>query len=382
MKASFDLNTFLLYNFIFLITTIFMVVANKKKIIIGFSNLKKDKPKNINSMIIYLIATIPLILSLALRDESVGGDLSNYINTYQRLKNAQLNIEFLINNITNQEPIYLLINIVLGILSNWNNRVLIIFYSIAPWFFILKAIYREKNNLNVSISYMVAVCFFYFKSFSMLRQSLAMAIILYAYTFIRDKDFKKYFYLALLAVGVHYTAIIALPFYFFSYNNKWGKVKRLIILIGIILLFSFGPMVIEIIVGFMGNKYSHFASGFRELGIGNFAVKLPTTATVLFFYNKIIKNDKGMKPYLLIFLLNILIIQFKYLNPLFERFVYYSEMSLIFIVPTIFDLIKKKIGLLLTTYTFTLLLILYFNYTLYFYTFINNYYVMPYKIFK
>lgn len=59
------------------------------------------------------------------------------------------------------------------------------------------------------------------QSFFVLRQHLAIAITLFSYPYIINRDWKKFFLFMLLAFSFHQTAIIFVPVYFvYSINNK------------------------------------------------------------------------------------------------------------------------------------------------------------------
>lgn len=115
--------------------------------------------------------------------------------------------------------------------------------------------FRRKNAYLLPLG---MFCFLtYTLSFNMnvVRQGCALSIVLYAYTFIHQKDWKRYLLFIILAALFHKSAIITLPFYFLS------KIKNIIPI--------YIQLIIFIFLAFIGSNIVqwliHTTSSFWEL---------------------------------------------------------------------------------------------------------------------
>jgi len=71
--------------------------------------------------------------------------------------------------------------------------------------------YCKNPSLGLLSFYLLG---FYFNSMNFIRTMLAASVILFAYKYIRDRQFLKFFALVLLASTFHFSALLMLPFYF------------------------------------------------------------------------------------------------------------------------------------------------------------------------
>lgn len=90
---------------------------------------------------------------------------------------------------------------------------------------IVFSIYRISSNPYVSIFCYVTL-FYYFQSFNVMRQYVAIGIILVAYSFLRQNQFFRYFMGMILAFLFHNSAIVGfllLPYHFIKNSNRGTK---------------------------------------------------------------------------------------------------------------------------------------------------------------
>lgn len=112
-------------------------------------------------------------------------------------------------------------------ISNHNPDWLFIVCSVITFIFISKAI----KDQSVNIIFTIALLFFiryYFLTLNIVRQGIAMAIVLYALKYIKEKNVKKYIVTVLFASCFHLMALIYIPIYFMC-RIDWRKKKNLII---------------------------------------------------------------------------------------------------------------------------------------------------------
>ena len=172
-----------------------------------------------------------------LRGGNVGTDTNSYLNIFlisNGLQNGHIRIEFL----------FYALNRIVGIFTDNPQWILLVSSAIIS-FNILSFI---KNNSNdVCLSVFLYVCLFYYlASFNVMRQYIAISIILYSIKYIKDERFLPFLVSVIVAMGFHRMAIVGIFLWFIFKSNV--SIKR-VILCGIILIggiISF-PLVFTII---------------------------------------------------------------------------------------------------------------------------------------
>ncbi|TYC50695.1 EpsG family protein [Weissella muntiaci] len=130
-----------------------------------------------------------------------------------------------------------------------NSQYLFIVVSLITIFFIFKAISDQSTGPFLSI-FMFLTLYMYFSSFNILRQYISVALIFYAVKFIKVKQFTAYYFVVLLAISIHSSALIflllplvvrriirrstlvlimILEFIFFLYSTYWISLIAIII---------------------------------------------------------------------------------------------------------------------------------------------------------
>ena len=96
----------------------------------------------------------------------------------------------------------------------------------------------------------------YYPSFFLLRQYLAMAVFLYSIKYVVTRNSIKYGICMIIALSLHLTAVIAIPFYFL-YGVKYSK-KNMILLFAGSLAVIFLFMGLQSIVGILSAYYMKY----------------------------------------------------------------------------------------------------------------------------
>lgn len=139
---------------------------------------------------------------------------------------------------------------------NYLNKVIIFFTSDPQWLFAItsficlilayKCIYDYSTNKTASVFFLVLGSY-YLGSYSLIRQSIAIVMFLYAIRFLVKKSMWKYFGMIFLATTIHSASLIYMPFYFI-YNIEWTKQKYLKYAVLIICFFYvFHPICAKIV---------------------------------------------------------------------------------------------------------------------------------------
>lgn len=116
-----------------------------------------------------------------------------------------------------------------------------------------------KNSKLPSISFIIYVSLnFFAHSFFLLRHSVALAILLFAYEFAKKRDFKKFLLLVLLASCFHRTAIIFIIIYFIK-NFKSGYKNTIILIVSLLVSLLIGSNILKIILSLINSEhYLHY----------------------------------------------------------------------------------------------------------------------------
>lgn len=151
-----------------------------------------------------ILSFLPIFLVASVRSE-VGTDWPIYLDYYEGILKGTRGFS---------EKLFNLMNKFVGWTVN-DFRGLIILVAFLTYSFLLKAIYEQSLSAPLSLLvYFLSALFF--ASLNQLRQAIAMAIMLYAYKYIRDKKLLPYILWCLFASLIHTSALCFLPLYWIT----------------------------------------------------------------------------------------------------------------------------------------------------------------------
>lgn len=166
---------------------------------------------------------------------------------------------------------------------------------------------------------------------------LAVAIVLYAITFIEERNLKKYFMYILLATSIHTTAITMLPLYFF-FNLRISKFLGVVL---IILSFVISSKIIPFILLFFANLEGYTKYMLSELKdetyISTNLIFHSVIALLYLFFNK-----KNTYLYTIAFM-GLLVVNSLSLIDVVGRIGIYMKITFILILPQINTIFKQQI---------------------------------------
>lgn len=136
------------------------------------------------------------------------------------------------------------------------NRAISIFTNDAQWLFVVCAfislvivyicIRDYSTNIPLSV-FMLVLGSYYLGSYSLVRQSMAIAIFLYSLRYVKEKKIIKYGICMLLAVMIHSASLIYIPFYFIG-TRRFTKKQYVAISLGSIVGLNLFAELISTIV--------------------------------------------------------------------------------------------------------------------------------------
>lgn len=318
------IETYLLYLFVDFIA------------IICFSFYIKTKNKK-KSMIFLILSFVVMFLLVALRGANVGTDYIDVAKAYQNLSQGILTKHDV--NWFGYPLVYLcrFIGLIFGD-SYFVFYFILAFFSL---FFVFKGIIKFSENKKLSLILFITFCLYY-QLMNQSRQMLAISIIFYAIGFIKEKKLIKYFLLILLAGCIHESALIMLPFYFI---DKIKLKSYIMIIIGIsVVIIGFYTPILEFLIS--KTSYSIYLNT-----IYNVSFKLSTLFNLVFrlmlfvfSYYVIKKHNKNLENNYLINLsfictiLQIITVKYYFLG----RLTTYFFISYLYLIPIVYNLLKKN----------------------------------------
>jgi len=331
-----------------------------------------------------VMALIPTLLLLALRGDTVGQDLVRYAVHIRRLDLSGFSFSLL----SFSEPLFGLIYYISSKLDGLHSFIIIT--SVIEYFFIgLSLKIRQSKGESVSLMFYMIFGFIVLRSFSMVSNGIAIACSLCAYAYLDDiKNWKKYAFFSLLALGFHNSAVVNILIYVccrqLDYETAKERNKAVLKRVLAFVLFSVALYIIS--KGMLDSLISSINNGSynsiftrTNFGIGNILVRLPLFIIALLMLNDL-KQENGVKiiPYFLLLITDIGIAQMKYIANDFERFTMYSGIGSIYMSVYIVQYLKKRIrGFQIIVF---ISIIIYITYYLYHWAVTSNYGIMPYKI--
>ena len=265
--------------------------------------------------------------------EGIGTDYYNYINYLHQVEGG-------IPNVRTEIGFYLILKIIA--FFNLNSQWLFVITSFLTVLFVFLSI---KKYFSLSILfYNILLLDLY--SYNIVKQGLAVAIVMYAVSNLIDGHKLKYIIFVLLASSVHMMSLLCLPFVFFYKINY-----KIIITVGIIILVFISSIdIVSLIlkIPMIGERYGiiyFFNSVYgveQESSIwGFFARFIPGVLILLFSRNFLIKRPEyGSVVIMVLIYLCAALLRLRYF--IFYRLVQFFLFPLVFMIPVLFDSIRKN----------------------------------------
>lgn len=198
----------------------------------------------------FWICVISLLILAALRGESVGNDTEEYIGIFETYKNTP-------DADTRYEIGYVWLNKLLSNVSQ-NSQIVIIVTSIFIFISYGSFIYKYCKMPNLSLFIFFTFGYYAF-AISGIRQSLAIAILLFGYKYIIKGNFFKFLICVIIASLFHSTAVLFLPAYFTRNLRCNSKNLLIILLAGVGGMIAFSAITSIMFQYFI--IYEHYSEG-------------------------------------------------------------------------------------------------------------------------
>lgn len=217
---------------------------------------------------------------------------------------------------------------ILSVIESWCYYVFIIRCVQPKWYWLAMAIYILNNHLFIL-------------SFSMMRQSLVMAILLICYIWIQERKIFLPILVILLLSTIHNSVILCVPIVFVSYLPVKNQQLWAICLVCLWLLLLVVSSILEpILLQFaaLSELLAHYVETYSGEGEMTFGFGYLLRVLPFFFLLYVLftsKFEEDSLPLVLIWSLSIILIPFGAVIPLFGRLLFYFELLGLAVFPKI-----------------------------------------------
>lgn len=376
---------------------IYIVTASASCLLIWLEEKLSSKNKIGKILMLVLSILIPTLVA-AFRSDIIGTDVRTYVKPIQDWANSNSTYSDFINysgTLINGEPfnrfekgyvslVYFCSRINSSLSFNLFVSELIMIGCVL--YGLIK--FNRIRKISIVLGLFVFYTIFYNMSFNMVRQSIAMFILLFGFNYLLKEEWLKYFVIVVLAYLFHNSAIIGLLFfvvYYFLYCKKQGKYNfsirnevitnemlrtAIVILIGLILLLIL-PILRNIINAMGFSQYAAYIPSHINFSLRQILVRLPFLLVLLAEWQDN-KDNKLRYFYLIMFLTDIFVSQFSGNETTStgygSRIAWYAAVFYIYALPDMLNTKNKGKEIILTV-----LLVIYLIIYWYVFTVVLNY---------
>lgn len=227
------------------------------------------------------------------------------------------------------------------------------FYFIATSFITIylvsKTLENYSENYFFSILIFISIPIFYFMSFTIIRQYVAIAIVFFSLKYIFQRSFIKYLFFIFLASVFHLTALVALPIYFLS----MVKFSRAFALLLVFLSLFLSPLISNVLESLFPYYFSYITN---DASYGkSFLYFLLLIFLLLITHYRYIKRKESLFYFNIFTIGMCLYIVGIQLGEVAPRISYYYLIFLIFLIPSVLQNYKNKQAYLMVLCATTLL---------------------------
>ncbi|HWR24204.1 MAG TPA: EpsG family protein [Feifaniaceae bacterium] len=199
---------------------------------------------------------------------------------------------------------------------------------------------RESSEMFWFSCVLYILMYFYFTTFNLVRQSLAVSITFFAHKHLVEKKFFHYLLFVLLASLFHYSALILIPIYFVVHRPAWSRLIFFgFIAVGLVLVFY--DSVMNVVFSLLsGTRYSVYEEVVTEAGDGvgilRIAVAAAPVALSLLFKGRLKEHNVIVNMSAINLMITLLATRQIY----FVRMSFYFSIYYLLLLPVLVGLLK------------------------------------------
>lgn len=332
---------------IYIITFLIVIFTTYKA-----EKLYKKRYKMRGTIYIF-ISILSMSILAAVRNNDIGKDIETYvIPTFNWALRFDFKEFMAIGNLENGYKLFVFI--IANIFKDYHWILFFTQFIISVLIYIFA--YKEKNKMSMWLVMIVFLLIMYNDTLTMMRQSIAVLLIILSYSSLKEKKYIKTIILYVSAILFHNTAIISILGYIFIIINYSSKIEKkskryisgimlaicmvcLIFHQKILYIFTFNINILPI------RFYAYFNT---EYYTDNLII---SKSTLLFksvwilvasIYNRIVRKEQTPKLILIFLLIDLgmYLISFK-LGPVMRLGYYFSYPALLYLIPQLTKMLKK-----------------------------------------
>lgn len=272
--------------------------------------IAEKSQKSIRQLFFTISVILPSIVSGA-RADSVGTDMHAYIEPMHRFANSIDNYFYFINSnqtlisgdqVNRFEKGYMtLVYLCSRISSSLFFDLFISELLIISLTLIALCRFNKKYNISITLGMFVFYMMFFNPSLNIVRQSLAMSVLIFSYTYLIEDKWIKYTIGVIIAYLFHQTAIIGIIplfiYYFIKTDNKYifkfgGNIKTISSstirsILGSIFIVVFSPILVNIVLSLTGQTRFQWAylAAIPAISINQMIIRLPFVLLLIVQWN-------------------------------------------------------------------------------------------------
>lgn len=278
---------------------------------------EKNKDKSLSTILLWLAIFITAVVA-GLRADTIGTDVRGYVEPmYNLAKQSNSYVEFLNSSflkgyvnmkISSSEPGYSLFVYIIA-KSGGNLAANLFFTQLFINAFILFGIWHFRDKMNVWLGMLVFNALFYNESLNMIRQWMAVSVLIYGFKYLAEQRWGSYLLCVLFATSFHSSGIVGILFLLVYYllnivndnakilvslsNRKISLKVTITALVTILLSFLFlNTQVISTLLNGIGK--SDYVAGYMKNGISFSLIRLLNVLPMVLLYifrNRTIQKD-------------------------------------------------------------------------------------------
>lgn len=291
------------------------------------------KEKETRKKVFLYGAFIQLFLFLSLRTTEGKTDLPNYFYFFDKCNQVGWGKIFSYR----YEPLFIIYTKIIANILNNKQLFLVItaFISLLGPLYIIK---KYSKNYFLSVFLFITFQFFTY-DFYLLRQVIAMSILLLSLKFVEERKLIKFIIMIILATCFHMSACLFIIVYWLA-KIKIDNKKMLMIAGIMIAIFLFGDSIINVALSII---YQNYADAIEEGGgYFYFAVLLCVFFIVTMLKGAFLKQQKTNLMWYNILIIAIFIQLFAIQKPIISRVTIYYSIALIIVLPNVIQCFKEK----------------------------------------
>lgn len=305
----------------------------------------KSRKKYIGIIVSIFAILVPSLVA-GLRDYSIGTDVEVYVlRTFNLAANSSTLSEFLSEY--NVDIGYTVFNFIVSRFTENPQAILFMTqFVIASLVYICA--YRERENVSMTMFMTIYLLTMFNQSLNIARQSIAIALTIFSYTYLRKNKLIKYILCIILATCFHSTAIFAVPIYFINklVNSKAKRKYQIIIILAFVMSITFFEEILKFAIydlHILSERYLYYLNDTTTTTISLFQIIFRIVLIVIIVLNK---KRIEIEKYNLMFtllIINLLTYLFNAITMYAGRIsYYYGQIAMLIAISTISTKWKKR----------------------------------------